>query len=89
MDRRSWPWKKKNSDKALTATETNNSSLPCSGDAKADQVPNSCYFLIIPCFLLAIIAELTGKVTQCINRHLLIYYVVKEHPCMTYFLSYL
>ncbi|ONK71657.1 uncharacterized protein A4U43_C04F10990 [Asparagus officinalis] len=37
MDRRSWPWKKKSSDKTVTSTDNNSSSLASSGNAKTDQ----------------------------------------------------
>lgn len=37
MDRRSWPWKKKSSDKTVTVTDTNNVPLPSSADTQTDQ----------------------------------------------------
>ncbi|KAJ6829833.1 filament-like plant protein 4 [Iris pallida] len=38
MDRRSWPWKKKSSEKTVSgATDTKSTSLPNSGDSQADQ----------------------------------------------------
>ncbi|KAJ6832190.1 filament-like plant protein 4 [Iris pallida] len=37
MDKRSWPWKKKSSDKAEAATDTKTASLPNSGDTQTDQ----------------------------------------------------
>lgn len=38
MDRRSWPWKKKSSDKTVTAPDTNDAPLANSGGIKTDEV---------------------------------------------------
>ena len=48
MDRRSWPWKKKGSDKTVTATDANNASLASSDDTKTDPVLIYFSFFILP-----------------------------------------